>query len=638
MMHVRPRVSLRVCLFTALLACAASTIAAQPRGVPFEDVWDGATPRTVAGVLTVVVADDFDGQRSARRHSLRDEQTNQTFELWFDQEPPAGLRSGTRVRMTGRVRDSTLLVAGCCDGTTGGSTVAAGSDVPVGDQRTLVMLANFTDAAVSCSVDAVNNAMFADPGDLSVSALYASSSLGTVTFSGQVAGPYVLDATSTDACDMSRWADEADAAASASGVDVAAYPRRVYVMPRNTCPGAGLGTVGGVQSSRSWIFDCATKGVFAHEIGHNLGLDHASTPTQEYGDGTDPMTVASWMLPGVNAPHRQALGWFEPGDVALVTASAVYQVAPMAAEAGSAGAPRVIMIPKPDTNEQYYLSYRTPVGFDRYIDSTYHYQLSVHRYAANGALSRTYLLAGLGDGRSFSDPANGITITHVSHDSAGATVRVEFASACVPVAPALTLSPQSQTAAAGGVVSYSVGVVNRDAAACPPRAFALSAVTPAAWTSAFVPASVTVPPGGTVTAVATVGSSPMSAEGTYTSTITAADAVTAAASAVAAYVVQPPQDSVPPTAPSGLAAAVNSKRKEIALSWSASSDDRGVVSYGVQRNGVTVGTSTTTAWVDRAWSAGAKYVYRIVAYDAAGNVSAPSGSVTVALGGGGKNR
>ena len=45
-----------------------------------------------------------------------------------------------------------------------------------GDQRTLVMLANFRDAAVSCTADAINNAMFADPTGLSVNELYRASS------------------------------------------------------------------------------------------------------------------------------------------------------------------------------------------------------------------------------------------------------------------------------------------------------------------------------------------------------------------------------------------------------------------------------------------------------------------------------
>jgi hypothetical protein len=61
-------------------------------------------------------------------------------------------------------------------------------------------------------------------------------------------------------------------------------------------------------------------------------MDHASTPTQEYGDNTDPMSIATWMLHGVNAPHRRALGWFGSTDTLLVTTTGVFDVAPLAVD------------------------------------------------------------------------------------------------------------------------------------------------------------------------------------------------------------------------------------------------------------------------------------------------------------------
>jgi chitodextrinase len=107
--------------------------------------------------------------------------------------------------------------------------------------------------------------------------------------------------------------------------------------------------------------------------------------------------------------------------------------------------------------------------------------------------------------------------------------------------------------------------------------------------------------------------------------------VASTASASATYTVQSSADTVAPSAPSGLKASANQKQKQIQLSWTAASDNVGVTGYQVWRNGTAVGTSTSTGWADQAWSAGATYTYSVVAYDAAGNLSAASNSVTITL-------
>ena len=87
-------------------------------------------------------------------------------------------------------------------------------------------------------------------------------------------------------------------------------------------------------------------------------------------------------------------------------------------------------------------------------------------------------------------------------------------------------------------------------------------------------------------------------------------------------------DTQPPTAPQGLTAS--GSLTSVQLSWSASTDNTGVVRYGVHRStssGFTpstsnrVATTTTTAYTD-AGLAAATYYYRVVAEDAAGLVSA----------------
>ncbi len=263
----------------------------------------------------------------------------------------------------------------------------------------------------------------------------------------------------------------------------------------------------------------------------------------------------------------------------------------------------------------------------------------MHRYNSDGTLAKTFLLAGLADGESFVDSVNGITVTQISHDAAHTTARIDLTPACVATPPSLSVSPQAQSAPGGSNLTYQVLITNRDTSACPASGFSVSDAVPAGWTTAVSPATLMLGSGATGQVNVTVTSPSAAPIGTYTTTIKANDQAdtSSTSSATATYTVQPSlQDSVAPSAPSGLTAAVNQSKKQIALSWKAATDNVAVLGYRVWRNGLAVGTSATTGWIDRAWSGGATYVYSVVAYDAAGNVSGASNSVTVTLSGGGK--
>ena len=93
------------------------------------------------------------------------------------------------------------------------------------------------------------------------------------------------------------------------------------------------------------------------------------------------------------------------------------------------------------------------------------------------------------------------------------------------------------------------------------------------------------------------------------------------------------QDTTVPSPPAGLKATLSKTSKQIQLTWSAASDNVGVAGYRVFRNSAVVGTATTTGWIDTTIASKATYTYWVVGYDAAGNVSAASNSVTVTLGG-----
>jgi hypothetical protein len=87
-------------------------------------------------------------------------------------------------------------------------------------------------------------------------------------------------------------------------------------------------------------------------------------------------------------------------------------------------------------------------------------------------------------------------------------------------------------------------------------------------------------------------------------------------------------DTQAPSVPADLAVSVISST-QINLSWSASSDNTAVTGYRIYRNGDDIFTSNSTTYQSTGLIAKTSYSYAVAAYDAAGNVSDRSSSVTV---------
>ncbi|MGZ4729839.1 MAG: galactose oxidase-like domain-containing protein [Acidimicrobiales bacterium] len=87
-------------------------------------------------------------------------------------------------------------------------------------------------------------------------------------------------------------------------------------------------------------------------------------------------------------------------------------------------------------------------------------------------------------------------------------------------------------------------------------------------------------------------------------------------------------DQSPPTAPTNLVATATQSR-QVNLAWTAASDNAGVTRYNVLRDGLPVGTSPGTSYVDTTVQPNTTYSYTVTAQDAAGNVSGPSNTSTV---------
>jgi len=486
-----------------------------------------AIPANISGEITVLYTDDFSNKRAELQYFIEEKQSKRRFRLYFDDTPPGHLRTGMSVTVRGKAKGRDVFLAADGVDSSNTETVLPATVAVSGEQKTIVIAANFGDASLSCSSDAIRDLMFTDPEDKSIDDLYQETSHGNIWLTGQVVGPFNINHSSST-CDYSAWSQAADDAARASGFNPDAYDRKVYVLPQNACPAAGIGTVGG-NPSRSWIFYCNIADIYGHELGHNLGMHHASTPSSEYGDNSDIMGIGQNRLRQINAPHKEQMGWLPGMKIEMINQSGYYDIAPLELDPAAALAPQTLKIAKPDTNEYYYLSYRRGIGFDANLSSSlYLDRLSVHRYPGDGSSSKTRLLALPTDGESFTDAVNGITVTQLSHHDDYVTVEVnlngtEPTPTCSANSPQLSITPSSQSATAGTSLNFSIHLTNQDSTACANSTFALNDTIPAGWAGTVSPASLSLDPGQIGTATLSVTSASSASANTYSLVVNVTD-------------------------------------------------------------------------------------------------------------------
>lgn len=587
----------------------------------------------MTGEVFEMYADDFVNHRAEHFYALHDAASGALYRLRFrDQKRPA-LRTGARVRVRGRKEGNEVTLAA---GDASVQAVAVAPTAVTGEQKTIVIGINFQNANLECSTTQIQGMMFS--GNPSVSTLYLETSLGNLWFSGDVVGPFTINYNSAGACDYSAWANAADAAAQAAGVNLSQYTHKVYVFPKlNGCAWAGLGTVGG-NPSRAWIAACDFADVYAHELGHNLGMHHASTDSNndgvsdcEYCDNSDVMGYGGVGLRALNGPHREQLGWYAADKVQTLTAEGVYLVAPLEKSPDQTPYPQILKFAKPGASDFYYVSYRRAVGADAALPAAYAERTSVHRYSGAGTVP-TFLIRALTDGGSFTDSTSGLTVTQLAHNDDFATVSIS--AGCAPATPAVTASASSQSAPAGATVSYVLSVVNNDSAACGGATFYLLPSVPAGWSGVVTPNSMTLGPGQTGTATFSVTSASKAVSGDYTAAVRLTDNFNLihSATGTVTYTVLAAtnSDTEPPTRPTNLVSVPRKRR--VGLKWLAATDNVKVVAYRVYRDGVLIGQTKGRSFRDRDVIAGATYSYTVTALDGAGHESAPSNVAIVVAG------
>lgn len=114
----------------------------------------------------------------------------------------------------------------------------------------------------------------------------------------------------------------------------------------------------------------------------------------------------------------------------------------------------------------------------------------------------------------------------------------------------------------------------------------------------------------------------------YTYSIKAYDAAGNLSESSAALKVSTVSDTQPPTVPSALSAP-SADYTTVSLSWEPSTDNTGVKTYEIYKNGVKAATSSKGSYMCKGLTPGTRYAFTVRALDIAGNYSAQSGGIAV---------
>ncbi|HSE56932.1 MAG TPA: flagellar export protein FliJ, partial [Candidatus Paceibacterota bacterium] len=430
------------------------------------------------------------------------------------------ISDGSTVSIEGYVLGYQLVTA---DASAATVLAAAPVNSSVGEQKTLVMLVNFSDNPTQPWTPAqVNTMYFGTPTEnpQSLNSYYRENSYNQTWYTGAVAGWFTIEKSQLSSiCSMTDLQTVIDPLAAAAGFDISAYGHKVYMYPTTYC--TGLSTVGAFPSRslvpKAGSTDVGTYQMMYHELGHALGkgrqharmelcgtkqIDVAANCTfTEYGDPYDVMgasqstdTTLSLITNTrlFNALGRILLSWIPPVRVQTITTDGVYTLSSL--ETAQSSGTQVFKIYKADSSggsdfitysaeplkSYYYLSYRQPYGtFDGNLPNYVTGGTSVHADSAvldgtagDGNNFNTAIL----DNMSFIDDVNKITVTQLSHTSSTATIQVAFTPGFCPWPPLFLNTVgvlNNQPVQPGGQVAFTYGVTGSEDPRCGTNTFAL---------------------------------------------------------------------------------------------------------------------------------------------------------------------
>ncbi|OGH10004.1 MAG: hypothetical protein A2152_04210 [Candidatus Levybacteria bacterium RBG_16_35_6] len=386
------------------------------------------------GNLEVANTDNFDEGYSITEYNLKTaDGRNVHLNPIGDVAEP--LLSGTKIRVKGLILDEEMLFDASRP-TIQGSDILGGIDIisqpgnpPVlGEQKVIVAPIYFLDSSpLAYTPEQIKDYTITKLNDF-----YTEVSFNKINVTGDVLDWIQLPINKT--CDWGR-VQSYTISAIDSQVYFPNYGRLVIMgypclENRGTLDKETKNTGDGIVSfSTAWIntSNFTNSHVIFHEFGHNLGVNHAdlrtcgNTPLAptgcsviEYGDQFDVMGHNTAHL---NAPHKEALGWFDTNNIIKATTNRSFSIEPI--ETISSGL-KSIKIQR-SLSDYIYVEFRQPIGYDN------NFYIYGHASAYEGALMHiipSYWLKPqlfdplpsiqgyqLAVGSTLTDPSTGSTVT-----------------------------------------------------------------------------------------------------------------------------------------------------------------------------------------------------------------------------------
>ena len=454
-----------------------------------------SAPAEIAGTwrgrIEALVVDSTRAGTARTRYFLHTSEEN--FELHGTEGTV--LRSGQTVEVAGQAAGRHLTVSHL---TTSAAAPAPSACSAIGDQKAAVILVSFPSKALLSSVTPalVRSSFFGS--ERTVDTFLRESSFGQTWITGDVLGPYVLDA---DYFDEPLAIRDAALRAAAPFANLTQYTRFFVVAPQGQSgmDSGGMALLGcgqisspqgDLNASSMWMGAESMVGqneivdIATHELGHGFGLEHArfadygsdvlgpagqtSAPwdaIHEYGDNYSNMgrNSAQWA-----APQKAMLGWLEPNtNIKTVTAGGHFTLSPYEITGGN----QVLRVSRgTGSSDWLWLEYRQPQGtFDAtlspalFAGALVHYEDSGLTATLPGIDPQTYtnlvnfhpappyaMDPVLHAGQTWHDAYSLLSLTVNSVSATGLNISVSYAPA--PVCPGSVGSVQPFTAAGGSAV------------------------------------------------------------------------------------------------------------------------------------------------------------------------------------------
>lgn len=356
---------------------------------------------------------------------------------------------------------------------------------------------------------------------------WSSQTDGQVSF--RLAGTLPAYASAYGCGGDGAWRMWEEADARFGGVRGTRETHLVLVLPRRAYTDLGcsyaLGSVGSEVGAGGVLYVVDdTASAIAHELGHNLGLNHsgslvcpdrqdaafaelAGCAVTEYDDYLDVMS-SSGVTRGtgaLNAAHVDDLG-LQPSSLVTVRGAGerTVRLSPLASRTGVRGVKVVV-----DAATSYFVQYRTRAGRDAAAPASYELGVEVHRgenpWAQPASFSATSSLAldttpseeeqgvtrALPVGETFESAAGGVEVEVLAQDSAGATVAVRVAPGAKAFSPNRATIEVPATVKANALFRPAVTVTDTDGRPVPDVDVRLQRRTPGTTTWSTVATATT---------------------------------------------------------------------------------------------------------------------------------------------------